>query len=145
MEPIKDVARQINSLQKSSLNTSEKTLSIYKGELTGKNILDQTRRLKSAFPNAEPGFFDLVIERVKEKGFTDERLKDAVNHIIDNFRYPQPMVSDVISFDKRVKLHSYSDMMVNVDKGHRFEDYEVRDFDGKKFWIEKSEIIKFGL
>ena len=144
------MAQRINNLPSLSQNTSvikRGEISIYKGELTTKEMINQVKRLKSAFPNAEPGFFDLVMERAKETGFTNTRLVDAVNNVIDNFRYPQPMVSDVISFDRRVKLHSYLDMTEKVNRGGAsvWDNFEVRDFDGTKFWIEKSDIVQYSL
>ena len=95
--------------------------------------------MKAAFPNAKAGFFDIVMERVKENGFSDQRLIDAVNNLIDNFRYPNPMVSDIVSFDKRIKLHTHSEVCNKIGQGYRWEDFEIVERNNTKFWIIKSE------
>jgi len=130
-------------LQKLSLNTSgtSNSVSIYSGELTTITIIEQVKRLKLAFPNAGAGFFDLVMDRVKEKKFSDQRLKDAVNNLIDNHRYPNPLVSDVVSFDRRAKLHTHSQVCDKVSDGFKWDDFEFRKMEGRNLWVLKSDII----
>lgn len=98
-------------------------------------------RLKKAFPALPSGFYDILLDRVKELGFTDARLKDAVNHLIDNFTYPSPSIANIVGFDKRVKLLTYSDMLEEVNKTGRAMDLDhvkVKK-NGKLFWISKAD------
>ena len=78
---------------------------------------------------------------MKEKGFSDEKLKDAVNHVIDNCRYPVPTIAEFLSFDKVVKIFTYQEAAELVTKGKAsFDDFEKREIDGEVFRILKSDL-----
>jgi hypothetical protein len=114
-----NLQQAMNNLQTYSPNTSPQitqeqnnySLSVYNDNLDPKNAACEVSRLKLAFPALEVGFFDVLLERIKENGFTDKRLRDAVNNLVDNFVYPTPTIANIISFDKRVKLYSYTQML----------------------------------
>jgi len=110
-------------------------------------VINQVKRLRAGFPNAQPGFYDLVIERAKAKGFTDQQLIDAVSNLIDTHRYPQPLVSDVISWDKRIKLYTHSDMVKKSgDYGAGvWDQYKAIRRNGRTFWIEIAEAEQYGI
>jgi len=57
--------------------------------------------IKKAFPSLPLSFYDIFIERLKANGFTDDRFKEAVNHVIDTCKYPTPTIGNFISFKKR--------------------------------------------
>lgn len=57
-------------------------------------------KVSQAFPTLPEPFYDLLCERIKEHGFTDERLKKSVNYVIDHCIYPTPTIAQFISFDK---------------------------------------------
>lgn len=86
-------------------------------------------------------FFSLLAERVAMNNFSNERLCDAVNYILDNFQYKQLTISDIIRFDRRVKLYTYNEVvnMVTTYKAS-FNDFEVRIIDGRYFRVKKSDI-----
>lgn len=48
---------------------------------------------------------------VRESNFTDERLRDAVKHVICTCPYPTPTIANFISFDKKIKLNTYDEML----------------------------------
>lgn len=90
----------------------------------------------SAFPTLPNATIELILERAKEKGFSDQRLTDAVNQVIDTCRYPNPKPADFLSFDKRVKIITYSELTDAVAKGTAtFEEYNRIVINGKGFWI----------
>lgn len=90
----------------------------------------------SAFPELPNTTIQLILERAKEKGFSDQRLTDAVNQVIDNCRYPVPKPADFLSFDKRVKIITYNELTDAVAKGTAtFEEYNRIVINGKGFWI----------
>ena len=62
--------------------TSE--ISLYSGPLEPNVVLQSMNRLASAFPKMKDNvdFFNLLSERVVANGFSNERLKDAINHIL---------------------------------------------------------------
>jgi hypothetical protein len=134
-----------NSLQSISPQTTNNSISIYQDELSIPFAIAQTLRLKKAFPNLPEGFYDILLERVKETGFTDQRLKDAIDTLIDNFIYPNPAIANIISFDKRVKLHSYIEVCDLVVKGNIWDDFSKVKIKGKYFWITKVEKEQFGI
>ena len=100
------------------------------------------KRLQVAFPKMEPAFFNLLAERIMGNGFTASRLKDAVNHVIDNFQYKELNISDIIRFDRRAKLYTYSEVCQLVTSGKAvWEDFEKREINGTVFRIKKTDLI----
>jgi hypothetical protein len=89
----------------------------------------------------EEVFFDLLAERIIANDFTGRRLKDAVNHVIDNFPYKELNVSDIVRYDRRIKLYTYSEVSDLWTKGHPPEDFEKRKIDGTVYWIKKSDLL----
>lgn len=116
-------------------------LSVYTGTLTPETMIEQTKKVIKAFPALTNGFVDILIERAKERGFTDQRLKDAVNHVIDNCQYPTPTLANFLSFDKRMKVFTYEQVCSLVaDKGANFDSSFFRmEINGTPFWILKVE------
>lgn len=86
-------------------------ISIYNDELTKECIAKENVKLMTAFPALEPGFFKVFSDRIKANNYTDQRLKDAIGYVIDNCVYPTPTIAQFISFDKRIKLYSYDDVL----------------------------------
>jgi len=99
--------------------------------------------MKAAFPELPAQFYEILSQRVKANKFTDEKLEDAINNLIDNFTYPKPTIADIISYDKRVKLHSYSQLCELVSQGHSWDEFiKMPD---KKAWISKIDAEKINL
>ena len=121
----------------------EDSVSIYKGELTTKNIINRTKDIKAAFPQLPPEFFDILAKRVKANKFSDARLNDAVGNLIDTCRYPLPTIADVISFDKRVKLYTYSELTAKVNQGYSMKDF--KKLDDKKLWVSISDAENYNI
>lgn len=87
-------------------------------------------------------FFNILSERLSDNGFSDERMKDAVNYVIDNFQYKELNVSDIIKFDKRVKLYTYNEVCNMVTKGQaNFSDFDIREINGNFFRVKKSDLL----
>lgn len=135
----------ITSLQKSYTNTltrsgDEFQLSVYTGEMTPETLVEQATKIIKAFPAVTNGFVDILFERAKEKGFSDQRIKDAVNHVIDNCQYPTPALANFLSFDKRIKIYSYDQVCIQVaDKGADFNSFFRMEINKAPFWILKAE------
>lgn len=97
-------------------------------------------RIRAAFPDLDRGFYQLLKERIREKGFSDQRLTDAVNHVIDTCPYPTPTLANFLSFDKRVKLITYQELCTLIGKGEATMDaYERMRINGKVFFVRKDE------
>lgn len=108
--------------------------------------MEQMARLRKAFPQLPAGFFEILLDRVEGTGFTDKRLTDAVNNLIDNFNYPNPTIANIIGFDKRVKLLTYS-QLCDIENGcpGSFKDYCRVRRNGKIFWINRAEKEQFNI
>lgn len=126
-----------------SRSTQDLNLSLYHDQKASMDhVAEGISRLQSAFPRMSKEFFSLLFERIDENQFTIKRLEDAINHVIDNFHYREISIADVISYDKRVKLHTYNEVCDSVvSKGLTFDDYEKHTIEGKVFWIKKVDLL----
>lgn len=103
-------------------------------------------RVKAAFPALPPAFYKIFIERVRDKGFSDERLKDAVNHVIDTCPYPTPALANFLSFDRRVKILTHREVVANVTSNRAtFDDYDKVTISEKVFYVLKTDKILYNL
>ena len=118
-------------------------VSLYRGSLSDIGIAKNMRKLQSAFPKQNKEFFNVLAERLIANGFTDERLTDAVNNVIDNFQYKELNVSDIVQFDKKIKLYTYSEACRMVTKdGYEFGKDLVRtEMENGVYWIIKNNTI----
>jgi hypothetical protein len=118
-------------------------LSLYSGELSQPVIAENMAKIKAAFPGLPVGFYAILAERLKEKNFCNDRLKDAVNHVIETCIYPQPTIANFLSFDKRKKLFTYDDMLKKVhENGSAIWQYhESIKINGLTYWCEKVKEV----
>jgi hypothetical protein len=127
-------------LQNTLQRTTGNSISVYKDVFSVPAAIDQFKRLKQAFPQLPAGFYDILLERIKEKGFTDQQLKDAINNLIDNFIYPVPTIANIVGFEKRIKLYTYQDITKLMDTDRdAFKNFAKVKKNGKLFWITKAE------
>ena len=106
------------------------------------HVAEGISRLQAAFPRMNKEFFSLLFERIDENQFTIKRLEDAINHVIDNFPYREINISDIISYDKKIKLHTYNEVCdFVVSKGLKFDDFEKQTHNGKVYWIRKVDLL----
>jgi len=59
-------------------------------------------RIKFAFPALPVEFYDILCERLKEKGFDDARLSTVVNGVIDTCKYPTPTIAHFMMYDEEL-------------------------------------------
>jgi hypothetical protein len=122
---------------------NERTISLYSdGPASPQSIAIGIKKLQVAFPKMASPFFDLLAERIDANDFTERRLKEAVNHVIDNFRYKELNISDVITFDQRAKLYTGSEFVNAQMHGVDCSEFQMKEIDGIKFWIQKKDLIK---
>lgn len=145
MQQIKNLP---TSLQTGSEWKSE--ISIYKnGPLTGPCLVSSIATIQKAFPSLPIGFYDVFTFRLAENGFTDERLKDAVNNVVDTCIYPTPTIAQFISWDKKVKVYKYPEIVKMVEDGDpkAFERYERIEFEGlpEAVWIHVNDVAKYNI
>lgn len=124
-------------------------MSIYTGELTPRNTAIMIKKIQQTFPALPEGFYKIFSDRIEANNFTDLRLKDAVTHVIDNCIYPTPTIAQFISFDKRIKLYNYNQVLKMNDElsGRAFEYYRpVRvGSNDKPVYAHVNDIKEFNL
>lgn len=82
-------------------------LSLYPiGKPTETTLNRAIDRLKVAFPYQNSQFFELLKERVIFHKFSDERLRDAIDNIIDNYTYKTLTIANIISYNKTKPLYT---------------------------------------
>lgn len=91
-------------------------MSVYKGELTPRFTAICIKKLQESFPALPEGFYSVFMDRLAANSYCDERLNDAINHVIDNCVYPTPTIAQFISFGKKIKLYDYRQYMKLVDE-----------------------------
>jgi len=109
-------------------------------------LLRQTLEIVKAFPALNNDFIDVLHRRIKEKNFSDTRLIDAVNHVIDTCVYPTPTVASFIGFNKYTELLTYGDMMKGLaDDKDIFNRYDTVKIEGvtKAMYAKKEDIEKY--
>lgn len=107
--------------------------SIYKDELTEECVAVNTVKLKQSFPALSSGFYDVFYERLSANKYTNQRLNDAIGHVIDNCIYPSPTIAQFISFDKKIKLYTYDDVLkMNDLRQTAFQEYRPVRFGENK-------------
>jgi hypothetical protein len=92
------------------------TISLYNDKLTTECIIENTAKIEIAFPSLKAEFHDLLQKRLKEKGFTDKRLTDSVNNVIDNCIYPTPTIANFLNFNKDVEIYTYQQLVKMNDE-----------------------------
>lgn len=116
-------------------------VSLYSGGLTQGEFARCMARLKVAFPSLPKDFYMLLGERMKEKWFSDDKMKDAINYVIDNCRYPIPSIAEFLSYDKVVKIYTYQEAAELVTKGKAsFDQFDKKEIDGQVYRILKSDM-----
>jgi len=124
-------------------------ISVYSDDLTEEGIVSNTLRLKSAFPALNEGFYSVFLSRIKERGFGDSQLKDAIDHVIDNCTYPTPTIAQFLSFDKRIKFYDYKQFMDLNDEmhgsGRQFYELVKLEWMDKPMYCHKNDVKLYNL
>lgn len=77
-------------LRNSSLNTSR---------LTPEGTALIIEALAEAYPSLHPGFYDILLSRLKAKRFSDSEFRYAVYQVFDTCTYPIPTIAHIINYD----------------------------------------------
>jgi len=117
-------------------------LSLYADEYPTKDdFIAASNRLSIAFPKMTKEFFILLTEFIIKNEFTSKRLSDAVNHVIANFQYKELNISDIIKFDRRVKLYTGKEFVNAQMSGISPDEFEKREIDGKIYFVRKIDLL----
>jgi len=125
------------------------SVSVYKGIFTNEVAAIIITRIKAAFPALPDAFFGILASRIIDNNFCNERLTDAVNHVIDTCQYPNPSVAEFVSFDRKIKVLTYEDMLAKSNEmGHEiWESYRAVQFRNraKKVWVHVNDVKMYNL
>lgn len=103
-------------------------------------------KLKCVFPRNEDGFFNVLAERIIANRMSARRLSDAVNHLIDSGRYGELRVSDIVGFDRRIKLYSHQEATSLIGKEiESTNDIKRIEIGGKSYWAKRSDLARYGM
>ena len=121
--------------------TQSHEVSLYKDALSDIGITKSMKKLQISFPKQSKEFFNVLAERLIANGFTDKRLTDAINHVIDNFQYKELNISDIVRFDKKIKYYNYKEACILVtEKGFEFgKDLQRIKRDDGVYWVMKNQ------
>jgi len=122
---------------------------VYAGVFTNEVAAINIARIKAAFPTLHDAFFDILASRIIDNDFCNERLTDAVNHVIDTCQYPNPSVAEFISWDRTFKVFTYEDMLKKTnDMGTEiWNNYRAVQFKNreKKVWVHVDDVKMYNL
>ena len=114
-------------------------ISIYNDKLTLEGIAAGGKMISLAFPSLENGFLTLLYDSLKRNKFTDKRFKDSVHYVIDNHVYPKPSIAEFISYDKKAKLLTHSEL---VNGMYDFDNYKRVNYGVKQALFASVEDVK---
>ena len=150
---LKNKEFQNKNLQISCTNTSKTEIikgndccqvSIYhKGKkATQEQLTRNIAKLEMAFPKMQGEFFKILLERIDANNFSNKRLENAVNYVIDKFQYKELNVADIISWDRKINIYTYSQICNLIQKSmiNGFDDTEIREINGTKYWVLKRDL-----
>jgi hypothetical protein len=133
-------------------------LSIYTGERTKKGISEVSARIMKAFPGWSREQTEILMDRFAENGFTDQRMMDAANHVIDTYEgYGRvPNIANFIQFDKQYRLFTIQQKNAAVHRGeYQEQDFAIVRIEGvsacrsaagkRPLFALKTEIERYGL
>lgn len=125
-------------LRQKESHESTTSLSLYQGATAQpKEIQSAVVKLVAVFPEINSDFVAVLVERMIAHGFTHERVVDAVNNCIDTNPYKRPSIADIISFDKRIKLFTYNEMIARCTPTFTTDNFEKVTINGATRYYEK--------
>jgi predicted methyltransferase len=101
------------------------------------HVKNECKRLQAAFPQTPPQLILILTQRIVEKKISGQQITDAVNNLIDNYKYPVPTVAEILSWDKKVKLYKHSEVVELIPKGYDFTMFEKVEINNQVRWILK--------
>jgi hypothetical protein len=88
-------------------------------------IKTEIKRLACAFPATPDEFYPVLMDMVQRDGFTVKRIKDAVDNAIRNYKYPTLSASEILSYDKTMRLYHYAEVLKMIEGGLEWNDFEI--------------------
>lgn len=114
-------------------------ISVFSGQIaTEDEMKSEVKKLMAAFPEIKTDFLIVLFDRMIDKKFTKERVREAINHVIDTNPYQRPSIADIVSFDRKIKVYTYSEVSAKCKPGYlAFDHFKKIEVNGLKRYIEK--------
>ena len=102
--------KQPESLQATPISSE---ISVYRGDLTKGGMVRVREILFKAFPKFPNESFEVLKDRFKANGFSDERAIDAVNNVIDTYEGwdKLPNIANFVQYDKKQRVFTYYELL----------------------------------
>jgi hypothetical protein len=117
--------------------------------MTKELVLSQFVRLKKLFPDLNDYFFNELKEAFINNGFSNERIVQSVNHVIETCHYKTPYIALFIDFDIRFKVYSYKQFreMIYKDGSQLYQKFSLVKLPNKDepYYVSNDDIKQFKL
>lgn len=95
-------------------------ISVYNdAPLEARTLVANVDKIKKTFPNLPAGFYEILSSRLKFHQFTNRRFIDSVNNVIDHCRFQTPTVAEFVSWDRKIKLYDYKEVLQMNDRDYK--------------------------
>jgi hypothetical protein len=122
----------------STQHTECDEISLYTDEsASAEQIKTEVKKLLSAFPDIDNNYIIVLIDRLIANKFTKQRVCDAISSIIDTCHYKRPMIAEIVSFDRKMKLFTYSEMVAKCSPNYTSENFGRIEINGQIRYYEK--------
>ena len=93
-------------------------ISVFRGETATKQELSEIlQSFSSVFPTYTKEKMAMLVNMLYDEWFTRDRLVEAIKHVIRTCKYKEPTIADIVSFDRCVKLYTYSECLQMINRG----------------------------
>jgi hypothetical protein len=124
-------------------------LSIFKGSISKAVMAEQLNRIKSHFPSVDEKYLTELKEDFIRYKFSNERIIESVDNVIRTCKYPSPLMSNFLTFDKIIKFYTYaqfSDKIINKDKTlYKTHTMVKLSCQENGVYVKNEDIDKYGL
>lgn len=86
-----------------------KSMPLLENKITSQCLADNLKMIKKTFPTVSTAFLEILKDRFKANGFTDARINNAVQGVIDTCNYSTPTIASFIQFDKDNPIRKMQD------------------------------------
>lgn len=110
----------------------------------GEQMNELSFRLKSAFPSLSQQFILELMRMADRDRIPFERLKDSIEHTIRTHRYPNLTIADILDFDVKVRMYTYTHILRTEGKFDEETRAMYRKYkttaEGKMLYVRTDEI-----
>lgn len=141
--------------------TDSREVSIYTGELTPKAVSENFARIRIVWPELfnhattkeTEEFTKIFGERLRANNFSDEKFRDAVNYVFDNYKAwtRKPQIADFVSFDKTIPVFTQIELLdkyrleIGIGNNPINRYYTYVDINGIPYYVRNEDAIKYNL